>query len=278
MTPAEIIAIAAALGAVAMIYSMVGLGGGSGYLMVMGIAGLAPEVMRPTSLVLNLLVAGIGLVRFSRAGGFRGQALWPFLIMSLPCSFIGGAIRVDAAVYRFLVAALLLFAAYRLALKTPAKTDGETVKAVPWPAALVLGAAIGLVSGLIGIGGGILLGPVILLFGWATARQTAGVTAAFVLINSAAALAGFVVGHRTIPVEPGVLAVFLGAVLVCGLIGSWLGARRLGHVAMRRVLAAILVFASVKMIFESPGAPPEVHESTAHDDLRGRAAEGERLP
>jgi uncharacterized membrane protein YfcA len=261
MTPA------AALGAIAVVFSMVGLGGGSGYLMVMGVAGLAPEVMRPTSLILNLLVAGVGLVRFSRVGGFRGQALWPFVITSLPLSFLGGAIRVDAAVYRFMVAALLLFAAYRLAFKAPEKTDAESVGAVPLPAALALGAAIGIVSGLIGIGGGILLGPVLLLFGWATARQTAGVTAAFILINSAAALAGFVIGHGSVPVEPGTLAVFLGVVFVGGLIGTGIGARRLGHVGMRRVLAAILVLSSLKMIFVAPGTPPD--ERTPAADTRG---------
>jgi uncharacterized membrane protein YfcA len=258
MTLPEIIVIGAAMGVIAVVYSMVGLAGGSGYLMVMGVAGLAPEVMKPTALMLNLIVAATGLVRFSRVGGFRWRTLWPFVITSLPCAFIGGAIDLDAALYRRLVAVVLLFAAYRLAFKLPAKTGPEPSTTVPLPAALIWGAAIGLVSGLVGIGGGILLSPVLLLFGWATARQMAGITAAFILINSVAALVGFVARHQGIPVEPGAVLAFAAAVFVGGLIGTGIGTRRLGHVGLRRVLAAILLFAGVKMMF-FPGrpAPPE---------------------
>jgi uncharacterized membrane protein YfcA len=258
MTPAEIIAVAAAMAVIAMIYSMVGLGGGSGYLMVMGVAGLAPEVMRPTALILNIVVATTGLVRFARVGGFRWRTLWPFVITSLPCAFIGGTINLDPLLYRRLVAVVLLFAAYRLAFKLPAKTGPEPVKTVPLPAALIWGAVIGLVSGVVGIGGGILLSPVVLLFGWATARQVAGIAAAFILINSASALVGFVARHQGIPVEPGAVLAFAAVVFVGGLIGTGIGTRRLGHVGLRRVLAAILLFAGVKMMF-FPGqpAPPE---------------------
>jgi uncharacterized membrane protein YfcA len=258
MTPAEILAVAAAMGVIAVIYSMVGLGGGSGYLMVMGVAGLAPEVMKPTSLMLNIIVAATGLVRFSRVGGFRWRVLWPFVITSVPFALIGGAIDLDALIYRCLVAGVLLFAAWRLAFKLPMKAGEEPVSTVPLPAALAWGTAIGLISGLVGIGGGILLGPVVLLFGWATARQTAGITAAFILINSVAALAGFAARHQGIPVEPVAVLAFAASVFVGGLIGTGIGARRLGQVGLRRVLAIILFFASVKMLFFSgPPAPPE---------------------
>ena len=121
MTPTEIIAVAAAMAVIAVIYSMVGLGGGSGYLMVMGIAGMAPESMRPTALMLNLLVAAIGLVRFARVGGFRWRTLWPFVVTSVPCAFLGGAINLDPVIYRRLVAVVLLFAAYRLAFRLPTR-------------------------------------------------------------------------------------------------------------------------------------------------------------
>ena len=115
------------MGVIAVIYSMVGLGGGSGYLMVMGVAGLAPEVMKPTALMLNIIVATTGLVRFSRVGGFRWRTLWPFVITSVPCAIIGGAIDLDALIYRCLVVVVLLFAAWRLAFKLPAKTDDELI-------------------------------------------------------------------------------------------------------------------------------------------------------
>ncbi|MHC4217240.1 MAG: sulfite exporter TauE/SafE family protein [Planctomycetota bacterium] len=258
MTPTEIIAVAAAFGVIAVVYSMVGLGGGSGYLMVMGIAGLAPEVMKPTSLILNLVVAGTGFVRFSRVGGFRWGLLWPFVITSLPCAFIGGSINLDPAIYRRLVAVVLLFAAWRLAFKLPAKTDPEPAPRVPLPAALLWGAVIGLVSGLVGIGGGIFLGPVLLLFGWATARQMAGITAAFIFINSVSGLSGLVARNQGIPVEPVAILTFAAVVFVGGMIGTGIGTRRLGQVGMRRVLAVILVFAGLKMMFVTgQPAPPE---------------------
>jgi uncharacterized membrane protein YfcA len=256
MSPTEIIAIAAAMAVIAVIYSMVGLGGGSGYLMVMGIAGLAPEVMKPTALILNLIVAGTGFVRFSRVGGFRWGALWPFVITSLPFAFIGGAINLDPAIYRRLVAVVLLFAAWRLAFKLPTRTGADPVKTVPLRTALIWGAAIGIVSGLVGIGGGILLGPLLLLFGWATARQTAGVTAAFILINSVSGLTGFVARNQGIPVEPGAVLAFGAAVFVGGMIGTGIGTRRLGQVGLRRVLAAILVFAGLKMMLFPGGTAP----------------------
>jgi uncharacterized membrane protein YfcA len=148
----------------------------------------------------------------------------------------------------------LLFAAYRLAFKLPARTDPELVKTVPLSTALIWGAAIGVISGLIGIGGGSLLSPVLLLFGWATARQVAVIAAAFILINSAAALVGFAARHQGIPVEPVAVLAFGAAVFVGGLIGTGIGSRRLGHVGLRRVLAIILVFAGVKMMF-FPGRP-----------------------
>ncbi|MHC4769924.1 MAG: sulfite exporter TauE/SafE family protein [Planctomycetota bacterium] len=258
MAPTEIIAVAAAMAVIALVYSMVGLGGGSGYLMVMGIAGMAPESMRPTALILNLLVAGTALVRFARVGGFRWRTLWPFVLTSVPCAFLGGAINLDPVIYRRLVAVVLLFAAYRLAFKLPARTDPELVRKVPLSTALIWGAVIGVVSGLVGIGGGILLSPVLLIFRWATARQVAGIAAAFILINSVSALVGFAARHQGIPVEPGAVAIFATAVFLGGVIGTGIGTRRLGHVGLRRVLAAILVFAGVKMmLFPGSAVPAE---------------------
>ncbi|MHC4350718.1 MAG: sulfite exporter TauE/SafE family protein [Planctomycetota bacterium] len=258
MTVTEIIALASAMAAIAVIYSMVGLGGGSGYLMVMGVAGLAPEVMKPTALILNLIVAATGLVRFARVGGFRWRSLWPFVITSVPFAFLGGAINLEPVIYRRLVAVVLLIAAYRLAFKLPARTGADVVKTVPLSTALIWGAVIGIVSGLVGIGGGILLSPVLLLFGWATARQVAGIAAGFILINSLAALVGFAARHQGLPVEPGAVAVFAAAVFVGGMVGTGIGTRRLGQVGLRRVLAAILVFASAKMmLFPGDPTPPE---------------------
>ncbi len=258
MTALEIAVIAAGLLVIAVLYSSVGHGGASGYLMVLGLAGLGPDVMKPTALTLNLVVATTALVRFGRVGAFRWRTLWPFVITSLPCAFAGGAAQLDPALYKRLVAVVLLFAAVRLAYKVPRRGQLEPVGTVPVAAGLAWGAVIGLLSGLVGVGGGIFLSPVLLLVGWATARQTAGVSAAFILINSLAGLAGFAAGHRGLPIEPGVTGVFAIAVLAGGLLGTTIGTRRLGHIGLRRVLAVVLVIAGLKMlIFSGSSAEPD---------------------
>ncbi|MHC4413936.1 MAG: sulfite exporter TauE/SafE family protein [Planctomycetota bacterium] len=256
MTMTEIGVLAAAFLVIAALYSTVGHGGASGYLMAMGIAGLSLDLMKPTALLLNLVVAGTGTLRFYRVGGFRWRTLWPFAVTSVPCAFLGGGADLDPAVYRRLVGAVLLFAAFRLALKVPSRSSPEPARDVPVPAGLLWGAAIGLLSGLVGVGGGIFLSPVLLLAGWATARKTAGVTAAFILINSASGLTGFVARHHTLSVPPTALAIFALAVLIGGYLGSGIGSRRLGYVALRRALAVVLVVAGLKMMFASPEATP----------------------
>lgn len=240
------VVVAAAFLAIAVLYSSVGHGGASGYLMVMGLAGFCPDVMKPTALMLNLVVAGTGTLRFARAGAFRWRTFWPFVVTSVPCAFLGGAAALDPSLYKWLVGAVLLFAAVRLALKVPGPSEPATT--VPRSAGLLWGAAIGLLSGLVGVGGGIFLSPVLLLARWATARQTAAISAAFILVNSASALSGFVVRHRTLAVEPQSVAIFGAAVLVGGVLGSGLGSRHFGHVTIRRALAVVLLIAGLKML------------------------------
>lgn len=247
---------------VASVYAMVGHGGGSGYLAVMALAGLAPAYLRPTALSLNVLVASIALFRFARAGAFTPRLLWPFVIASIPCAFLGGMIDVDPTLYKIVLGLVLLFAAYRLFAHLP-RGATEATRAVPMPAALTTGGVIGIVSGLIGVGGGIFLSPVLLIARWATARQTAGISAAFILVNSVAGLAGVVAGTlrtgETLPVEPVAIGVWGSAVAVGGFIGSGIGSRRLGHIALRRTLAVVVFIAAGKMFLpstpESTSAP-----------------------
>ncbi|MCH8152359.1 MAG: sulfite exporter TauE/SafE family protein [Planctomycetes bacterium] len=249
MTTMQIALLAAGFLLIASLYSTVGHGGASGYLMVMGLAGwLGPEVMKPTALILNLVVAGTGVLRFYRAGGFRWRTLWPFVVTSVPCAFLGGAAQLDPAVYTRLVAVVLVFAAFCVALRNPARGSPEPAKSVPLPGGLLWGAAIGLLSGLVGVGGGIFLSPLLLLAGWATARQTAGISAAFIVLNSASGLVGFIARHHTLPVEPAAMAIFSCAVLLGGFVGSGIGSRRLGHISLRRALAVVLLVAAIKMM------------------------------
>ncbi len=257
---------------VAAVYAMVGHGGGSGYLAVMALAGLAPEYLRPTALSLNVLVASIALFRFARAGAFTPRLLWPFVIASVPCAFLGGMINVDPTLYKIVLGFVLLFAAYRLFAHLPQGAT-ETTRAVPMPAALATGGVIGIVSGLIGVGGGIFLAPVLLLARWATARQTAGVCAAFILLNSVAGLAGVVAGKlqtgETLPIEPLAIGVWGGAVAVGGFIGSGIGSRRLGHIALRRTLAVVLFIAAGKMFLPSATETDSPPSTDSVEDVSG---------
>ncbi len=249
----DITLLALAFLVVAVLYSMVGHGGGSGYLAVMALFGILPADLRPIALTLNILVSSIGLFRFAKVRAFEIKIFVPFVVTSIPCAFIGGLIELDPTIYKIALGVILLFSAYRLFMHLP--KEGEKTNSLPLFAALVCGSVIGLLSGVIGVGGGIFLSPVLLLMGWATAKQTAGISAAFILVNSIAGLAGLFTASlqdgTSLPFSNVSIAVFAIAVTVGGLVGSSIGSKMLGHIALRRVLAVVLVVAAAKMIFPS---------------------------
>ncbi|HYO99462.1 MAG TPA: sulfite exporter TauE/SafE family protein [Pyrinomonadaceae bacterium] len=237
----------------AALYSSVGHGGASGYLAAMALFGLAPAAMKPTALCLNILVASIATLRFWRAGCFSWPLLWPFAIASVPLAFVGGAITLPTTVYKQIVGLTLLYAAFRLFLFTRAKADAAAAAApatatrrAPLPLAIFFGALIGLLSGLTGVGGGIFLSPLLLLAGWADTRRTAGVSAAFILVNSIAGLLG---NFSNVQALPHATPYFALAAIVGGLVGSEFGSRRLTGMMIRRLLAVVLVVAGLKMVF-----------------------------
>ena len=231
----------------ALLYSTVGHGGASGYLAAMALFNVPPEVMKPTALTLNLFVAGMGTYRYARAGCFAWNIFWPFAVVSIPFAFLGGTWKLPAHTYKLILGCVLLFAAWRLAIKQSAHAPA-TQRPILLPAALALGSAIGLLSGLTGVGGGIFLSPLLLLLGWADVRKTAGVSAAFILVNSAAGLLGEMLHAPGLHALPRNLLWWIPAVLLGGLIGSELGSRRLTPLTMRRLLAAVLVVAGMKML------------------------------
>ncbi len=229
----------------ALLYSSVGHAGASGYLAAMALCGVAPAVMKPSALVLNVLVAAIATVQFYRAGRFSFPLFWPFAVASVPLAFVGGALTLPGIFYRPAVGLVLLFAAYRL-LCVPREADEKPeTKAVPLYSALASGAGIGLLSGLTGTGGGIFLSPLLLFMGWAETRESAGVSAAFILVNSIAGLAGLLTGLVVLPRAVPLWAV---AAVSGGLLGSGLGSRYLKSHVLRRLLAAVLVVAGAKLI------------------------------
>ena len=230
--------------AAATLYASVGHGGGSGYLAAMALFGVAPVIMKPTALCLNVLVASIVTLQFARAGCFSGSLLWRFAITSVPAAYLGGAVTLPGAVYRPLVGAVLLFAAFRL-LFARSTAPAAQIKQPTVLVGLVAGAAVGLLAGLTGTGGGIFLTPLLLFMGWADNRQAAGVSAAFILVNSLAGLAGLISRWQPLPAAIPLWAV---AAVVGGLVGSYYGSRRLQNATLRRLLGLVLVVAGLKLL------------------------------
>jgi uncharacterized membrane protein YfcA len=212
----------------------------------MALVGLAPATMRPTALALNILVATIVTVRFHLAGHVAWRSLVPFVVASIPAAFIGGTLVLPSNLYKPIVGVVLIFAAVQLfrSARQAAAIDQPPTRVPVLPAALA-GAAIGLLAGLTGTGGGIFLTPLIILAGWAGARVAAGISAAFILANSISGLAGNIAALGALPAE---LPFWLGAVAVGGLVGSELGARRFSTTNLRRALSLVLVIAGLKLI------------------------------
>jgi len=232
--------------AAAVLYASVGHAGASAYLAAMALVGVAPETMRPTALALNVFVATIVVVRFSRAGHLPWRQLVPLVIGSIPMAFIGGTIDLAGEIYRPLVAVVLLLGAWRLATSGTSERSDEEVKGVPLLGGLASGAGIGLLAGLTGTGGGIFLTPLLVLAGWTRTHDAAGLSGAFILANSVSGLVGLATSGVSLPPA---LPVWIAVVAVGGLIGSWLGARRFSILSLRRVLAVVLVLAAAKLVF-----------------------------
>ena len=232
-----------ALGAA--LYSSVGHGGASAYIAAMALFSIAPEVMKPTALALNLLVAGLGTWRYARRDLTNWKLVLAFAVTATPAAFIGGGLHLPAIVYKPLVGILLWAAAARLLWQPKALAERETHAPPRW-ISLPAGALLGLLAGLTGTGGGIFLSPLIILNAWEEPRHTSGVVAAFILLNSVAGLAGNVASVGNLPAQ---LPWFLGAVAAGALLGTWFGVERLPRPWLLRTLGAVLVIAGAKLLF-----------------------------
>jgi hypothetical protein len=233
---------------VAGLYSSVGHGGASGYMAVLSLFALAPAQMSATALVLNVLVAGLSLYSFYRAGHLSIKLAWPFIASSVPAAFLGGLIHVSQKAYFLLLAAFLLFAAFRLAFSDGSLSEEGLTRKVSLGISIPSGAAIGLLSGIVGVGGGILLSPLMLLMKWASTKQTAAVSALFIIANSLAGLGGRLAGGS---LNIGIALPFVAGAFFGGLIGSYYGAKRFSTLLLRRILAVVLVIAAFKLVMAS---------------------------
>jgi uncharacterized protein len=225
------------------LYASVGHGGASAYLAVMGLAGIAPTEMKPIALSLNIAVSFLALIAFVRAGHFRGKLFWPLAVASIPAAFLGGWLQLPDPIFKWILAAALLFGAWRLAFGK--KSDDAEIHNPNIIALIGLGAGIGFLSGLIGIGGGIFLTPLLILFHWSHSKTAAAISAAFIFVNSISGLTGFLVKGGDIPIETTHL---LPAVLLGGYLGAHWGSRRAQNPALLRALALVLVIAAAKFL------------------------------
>lgn len=228
------------------VYASVGHGGASAYIAAMALAGLAPAEMRPIALTLNVLVSSLATWKFWRAGHFRWRLFWPFAAVSIPFAYLGGAITLPGQIYKIVVGLVLVYAGWQLWRSFRAGQEMRPVREPAIPLAMAIGALMGLLAGLTGVGGGIFLSPLVLMLGWAGTKQTSAVAAPFILVNSLAGLAaGFVAGTALLPQSTWVLA---GVVLVGGWLGADYGSRRFANPVVRRVLAVVLAVAGFKMV------------------------------
>ncbi len=247
MTSEQLLILLPAFFLIAGLYTSVGHAGASGYLAAMALLAIAPETMRPTALALNILVASFTFFRFAGAGYFSWRALWPFLLGSVPLAILGGSLKLSTGIYYVLAGIALALSAMVLAWRAFGRPQAEAPAdraRIPVGPAIGCGAAIGLLAGLTGTGGGIFLSPVVLLAGWAGPRHTGGITAPFILANSAMALAAGTATWASLPHELPWLAL---AVMGGAATGTWLGLKKLSTRWLLTLMALVLAIASFKL-------------------------------
>lgn len=233
----------AAIGLVAVLYSSVGHGGASGYLALWTLYGLAPDEMRSSALLLNIIVSGIAFTNYFMAQSTNLRKLFPFLLGSVPAAFLGALTEASVPLYRMLLSAVLIFAVLRLLLSI--RNNHYEIKDIPFVPALLAGIGIGFLSGVIGIGGGILLSPLLIFMRWASIKETACLSAAFILINSISGFSGILIGglHVTSTMALSILVVVAG-----GFLGSSLGSHIFPARVVKYTLVIVLLFASIKLL------------------------------
>ena len=229
---------------VAFLYASVGHGGASGYLALMAIFSITPEVMKPTALLLNLFVSLTSFIQYYRGRHFKWKVFLPLAIASIPMSFIGGLVVVDGTIYKKILGVLLLIPIIRfLFFKNPEINQTKKPDII---LSVIIGGCIGLLSGLIGIGGGIILSPILLLLKWTDQKQTAAISALFIFVNSLAGLAGQLTKgiHFSTDMVWYVVIAFAG-----GLCGAYFGALRFKQSILKNILASVLLLAVYKLLF-----------------------------
>jgi uncharacterized membrane protein YfcA len=230
------------LGVVAFLYSSVGHGGASGYLAVLALFSVSPGIMKPSALILNIFVSMISFLYYLKEGHFRLKLFLPFAIASIPASFLGATISINDHIYKKILGICLLFPILKM---LGVFKEYKEEQQLNLPLALVFGAIIGLLSGMIGIGGGIILSPIILLMHWGKMKETAAVSALFIFTNSISGLSGLLLKGTSIDPATWYL---LGAAVVGGTAGAYAGSKKMNSTVLKYILASVLTIASIKLI------------------------------
>ncbi len=239
-----LLALTLAVGAAAALYSSVGHGGASAYIALMTFAGLAPSEVRPAALVLNIIVAGLGALRYVRAGRFDWEVFWPFAITAIPAAFFAGRIELAPTLYRPLLAFALAMAALRYLIWPQTDAAKHTVRP-HLGIALGAGAALGALAGLTGIGGGVYLAPLLVYAGWSDPKRATGIAALFIVVNSLAGLAGRLSSLASLPAY---LPWLIFGVVVGALAGTTLSLAKLDKRGVLRALGVVLGIAAVALV------------------------------
>jgi uncharacterized membrane protein YfcA len=229
---------------VAFLYASVGHGGASGYLALMVLFSVTPEVMKPTALLLNLFVSLTAFLQFYRGKHFVWKVFFPLALASVPMAFLGGLITIDALIYKKILGVLLLFSVIKFLL--PSKSASVELRPFHFGGALIMGGVIGLLSGMIGIGGGIILSPLLLLFKWTDQKQTAAISALFIFVNSASGLMGQLTNGIEFSAD---MYGYVAVAFAGGLGGAYFGAMKFKQSMMQKILAVVLAVASYKLLF-----------------------------
>ncbi|MGM0946794.1 MAG: sulfite exporter TauE/SafE family protein [Bacteroidota bacterium] len=227
----------------AFLYASVGHGGASSYLMILALLGFAPEEIRPTALILNMMVSMASFLNYRKAGEFPTHLFWSLILFSIPAAYFGGTILLDASIYKKVLGVLLIFPVLKFSGIFPIAKEKKLKRA--WWMGPLLGILIGFVSGMIGIGGGIILTPIVLMLGWSGVKETAALSALFIFLNSVAGFLG--ASTYEIPMKEE-LWILVPLTVAGGMLGAYLGARKFSNQALKYLLAFVLFFASVKLI------------------------------
>jgi len=229
----------------AILYTSVGHAGSSVYIAIMSLFGVPAQVIKPTALVLNIIVSSYTSFRYISAKLFDLKLYLPLAIGAIPMSFLGGSINLPGNVYKPIVGLILLFAGVMFLFQLAPKLQGEP-KHPHVAISILTGVFIGLLSGLTGTGGGIFLSPLILFFGWTSVKGASGTAALFILTNSVFGLLGHISSVSNLP---DVLWIYAVAVIIGALVGTRLGIKQFSNEGVRRALGLVLIIASIKLIF-----------------------------